>query len=77
MDLQQFISDFYNEFLDTPETSFNSSTQYKDLEEWDSVLALSIISMIDENYGKRISGNELRNCNTIEDLFNVINNSKP
>jgi acyl carrier protein len=77
MDLQQFISDFSKEFGDTPESSFNPLTRFKDLEEWDSVLALSIISMIDENYEKRISGNELRNCNTIEDLFNVVNNMNP
>jgi acyl carrier protein len=42
------------------------------LPEWDSVLALSIISMIDDNYNKRISGAELRACNTISDLYNVI-----
>lgn len=74
MDLQKFITDFSNEFGDTPASSFNSSTHFKHLEEWDSVLALSIISMIDENYEKRISGSELRNCNTIEELFNIVNN---
>jgi len=73
MELQQFITDFSKEFDDTPESSFSASTNFKDLDEWDSVLALSIISMIDENYEKRISGSELRNCNTIEELFKVIN----
>lgn len=74
MELQQFITDFSKEFGNTPESSFNATTIFKNLEEWDSVLALSIISMIDENYDKRISGNELRNCNTIKDLFEVISN---
>jgi acyl carrier protein len=74
MELQGFIKDFANEFGDTPESIFNETTKYKELEEWDSVLALSIISMIDENYEKRISGNELRNCNTIKDLFEIIVN---
>jgi acyl carrier protein len=73
MELQQFIKDFSKEFEDTPESSFNASAHFKDLDEWDSVLALSIISMIDENYERRISGSELRNCNTIEELFEVIN----
>jgi acyl carrier protein len=74
MELQQFITDFSKEFNDTPESVFDASTCFKELEEWDSVLALSIISMIDENYEKRISGSELRNCNTIQELFQVVNN---
>ena len=74
MDLQKFIIDFSNEFGETSKSSFTPSTRFKELEEWDSILALSIISMIDENYDIRISGNELRNCNTIQDLFETINN---
>lgn len=74
MTLDQFIADFSNEFNETPKSIFNAATCFKDLDEWDSVLALSIISMIDENYEKRISGNELRNCNTLHELFQVVNN---
>lgn len=72
MDLIKFVNDFSSEFIETPKTIFNGETNYKELPEWDSVLALSIISMIDDNYNKRISGAELRACNTIADLYNVI-----
>jgi acyl carrier protein len=72
MDLINFVNDFSSEFIDTPKTIFNDETNFKELPEWDSVLALSIISMIDDNYNKRISGAELRACNTIADLYNVI-----
>ena len=72
MELINFVNDFSSEFIETPKTIFNSETNYKELPEWDSVLALSIISMIDDNYNKRISGAELRACNTIADLYNVI-----
>lgn len=72
MDLINFVNDFSSEFIDTPKTIFNDETNFKELPEWDSVLALSIISMIDDNYNKRISGAELRSCNTIADLYNVI-----
>ena len=40
MELQQFITDFSKEFDDTPESSFSASTNFKDLDEWDSVLAI-------------------------------------
>lgn len=72
MDLQKFILEFANEFAETPVSEFNENTIFKQIPEWDSVLALSIISMVDENYNKRISGNELRNCNTILELFETV-----
>jgi acyl carrier protein len=73
MELIKFVNDFASEFVETPQTVFNGETNYKELTEWDSVLALSIISMIDDNYNKRISGAELRTCQTIQELYNVIN----
>jgi len=72
MELIKFVNDFASEFVDTPQTVFNGGTNYKELTEWDSVLALSIISMIDDNYNKRISGAELRSCQTIQELYNII-----
>jgi acyl carrier protein len=72
MELQKFVKDFAAEFTETDESVFESSTNYRELDEWDSVMALSIISMVDDNYGKRISGNELRKCQTIEDLFLLV-----
>lgn len=72
MNLIKFVNDFSSEFIETPKTIFNDKINFKELPEWDSVLALSIISMIDDNYHKRISGAELRACNTIADLYNVI-----
>ena len=43
MDLINFVNDFSSEFIETPKTIFNGETNYKELPEWDSVLALSII----------------------------------
>jgi acyl carrier protein len=74
MELTKFVNDFASEFVETPQTVFNGETNYKELTEWDSVLALSIISMIDDNYNKRISGAELRSCQTIQELYNIICN---
>lgn len=74
MELSKFVNDFASEFVETPQAVFNGETNYKELTEWDSVLALSIISMIDDNYNKRISGAELRSCQTIQELYNIICN---
>lgn len=46
------------------------------LDEWSSPSSLAIISMIDDEYDVVINGNDLRNCNTIEDLFAIVESKK-
>ena len=72
MKLEEFVQLFAEQFDDTPVEKFTPSTIYKDLGEWGSLVALSIIAMVDEEMGKRISGGDLRSCKTIEDLYNLI-----
>ncbi len=72
MDLQDFIDNFAAEFDETPAEAFTPSTEYKTLEEWNSLTALSIIAMIDDSYNKTITGANLRENKTIEDLFNYV-----
>lgn len=73
MTLDEFVSAFAAEFDETPEDQFNADTEYKTLEEWGSLTALSIISMVDEQMDKTVTGADLRACKTIEDLFNLVN----
>ena len=72
MDIAEFISNFADEFDDTSAESFSPETEYRKLKEWDSLMALSIIAMVDELLEIRITGSELRNCNTIKELFDTI-----
>ena len=72
MELEKFITDFANQFEDTDPSEISPSTVYKDLDEWSSILAFSVIAMVKVNYGKTVTGAEIRHCDTVEDLFNTI-----
>jgi acyl carrier protein len=72
MTLNEFVARFAEEFDETPKEDFTPSTIFKDLDEWGSLTALSIVSMVDEEYDKRITGADLRSVSTIEDLYNLI-----
>ena len=72
MELNEFVTRFAEEFDETPAEQFKADTVYKKLDEWDSLTALSIVALAKENFGKKITGADLRACNTIEDLFNLI-----
>ncbi len=72
MELKDFIENFANQFDDTELSEFKEETIYKELDEWSSLIALSIIAMIDEEYDITINGDDIRNSDTIKDLFNTI-----
>ena len=72
MELQEFVRNFANQFDDTDASEIKADTIFKDLEEWSSLIALSVIAMIDEEYDITIKGDDIRNSDTIEDLFNLV-----
>lgn len=73
MTLDDFIARFAEEFEETPRDQFLPSTDFKGLDEWGSLTALSIIAMIDEEFEKRVTGADLRSVTTLEELYNLIN----
>ena len=72
MTLDEFVKAFAAEFDDTPEETFKADTRYRELDEWGSLVALSIISMVDDEMDKRLTGADLRSCSSIEELFNLV-----
>ena len=72
MELKDFIENFANQFDETDPSEIKAETVFKDLDEWSSLIALSVIAMVDEEYDVTIKGEDIRNSNTVEDLFNAI-----
>lgn len=72
MELNEFITHFADQFEDTDPADITASTTYKDLDEWSSLIAFSVIAMVKVEYGKTLTGAEIRHCSTVEDLFNTI-----
>ncbi len=76
MNLNEFVKKFAAEFEETPVEVFNPSTEYRSLDEWGSLTALSIISMIDEEFDILLTGADLRSVSTIEALYELIQSKK-
>ena len=72
MEISKFIELFAELFDETGVTVFTVETEFKKLDEWSSLIALSVIAMVDEEYGITIQGEDIRNANTIADLFNNV-----
>jgi len=72
MEIKEFIENFANQFDDTDASEIQADTEYQELEEWSSLTAMSIIALAKTQYGKTITGREVRSCKTVEELFNLI-----
>jgi len=47
----------------------DADTRLADLPEWDSLAALGVIVMCDTEFGVAITGNDLKECTTIADIY--------
>lgn len=72
MEIKDFINNLAEQFEDTELSELQPETNFQDLDEWSSLTALGIIAMAKTQYGKTVTGREIRNCKTIEDLYNLI-----
>ncbi len=57
------------EALDTEEGVLTPETSLDGVEEWDSLTMLSLIAMLDDEFGKTISGKELKALKTVADIL--------
>lgn len=74
--MEKFLENFAAQFDETDAAVFSPETEFKKLEEWSSMLALSIIAMADESYSVKLKGDDIRNAVTIVDLYNVVMSRK-
>lgn len=72
MEIKEFIENFASQFDDTDASEFKPETRFHELDEWSSLIALSIIAMVDEEYDITLKGEDIRNAVTIEDLYNTV-----
>lgn len=72
MELTEFIENFADQFDETDPAAITAVTRFRDLEEWSSLIALSIIAMVDEEYDVTLKGDDIKNAETVEDLYNTV-----
>jgi len=72
MELKDFIENIAAQFNDTDASEIKEDTVFKELDEWSSLIALSVIAMVDEEYDVTLQGDDMRAANTIEELYQIV-----
>ena len=68
----QFLKNFTDILDDEPNFNLELNSRFRDLDEWDSLTALSLIAMLDSEYKITINGDQIKNLETLGDIFNLL-----
>ena len=74
MRIEDFIAKFAEQlediYIDVDKLS--AATIFRELNGWSSLIALSVLAMIDEEYDVQLKGEEIKNAKTIQQLFDLV-----
>ncbi len=70
--LEEFVELFGELFDDIDVTGFTPETDFRDNDEWSSLIGLSVIAMVDDEFDVTLVGDDIKNSKTIADIYNRI-----
>ena len=70
--LEEFVELFAEQFEDTDASEIQAGTVFHDLDEWSSLIGLSVVAMVDEEFDVALKGDDVKNSVTVEDLYNRV-----
>ena len=76
MEIKEFVEKFANQVDDIDVSVFSAETRFRELDEWSSLLALSVLAMVDEEYDVQLKADQMRKANTVQELFDIVKSLK-
>ena len=70
--LEEFVALFAEQFDETEPEVFSGDKYFREVDEWSSLIALSVIAMVDEEFGVTLKGDDIKNSNTVADIYNAV-----
>ena len=72
MEENKFIENFATIFDDTDISELKMETEFKNLEEWCSLVALGLLAVMEEEYDAELSSKDIENSTTIRDIYEIV-----
>ena len=72
MKIEEFIDNFKDQ-LEDDSVAINPETKFKELDSWDSLTTMLVIGMVKSDYDKDITAEQIKECETVKDLYNHVN----
>ena len=74
MELAEFTQKLAECFHQTAPEAIKPETEFRKLDEWGSMMALIVIAMIDADFDKTVTAEDLKNATTVSSLFEIVKN---
>ena len=71
MSLEKFLAKVLDQF-ENNSIKFSGNTNFRGLSEWNSLTALMVIDMIDEQYNVSVNGDDIKSCNSLRELWDLV-----
>lgn len=68
-----FTTKFLKEFEGIDPEEYNSETEFRNIETWDSLTGMAIVTMIEDEWNVILTDSEFRSCDTISEVFKLVN----
>ena len=72
MEIKEFLENFAEQFDDMDAKTLTPETNFRELDEWSSMVALSVLAMIDDEYDVQLKADEMRKTTLIQELFDLV-----
>lgn len=72
MNEEAFLKEFASLYPEVEPAAITIETQFKNIEGWDSLVALSLIAMVDEKYKVKLGGADIQKAQSIRDLYSLV-----
>ncbi|MCC8071480.1 MAG: phosphopantetheine-binding protein [Bacteroidales bacterium] len=73
MEIQEFIEKIAEQYEDANADTLTPDTEFRQVDNYSSLTALMILSIIDEEYNVTLNGDDMRKVKTIQELFDLVN----
>lgn len=72
MDIKNFIENFSSLLTQSNAGELSENTEFKKLPEWSSLIALSVIAMVEDEYDVLLKSTDILSARTLRELFDII-----
>ncbi|ATA77277.1 acyl carrier protein [Capnocytophaga canimorsus] len=76
MNQEKFLEDFASIFDEIDASEITMSTEFKNFEEWSSLVALGLLAVMEEEYDVTLTHNDIKNAVTVADIYNIVKTQK-
>jgi acyl carrier protein len=76
MDIQKFIENIEQQFDDLEPNTITLETRFREIDGWSSLQAMLIIAMVNVEYDVTLTGENIRNSQTLNDIYQLISTKK-